>query len=440
MSRRFPDHFTPEKHLPAWQQLRVENLPFRDAVLNTLSYIRKSIHKKYSTHDEGLRHFAEQRQIFRHLLEQPAPVGSTRLGLVGDIMWLRDGWDSFLDRGVLDYLNAHETVLGNLESVVSRRFKVPSLFPDYFTYNSHPNLVRAFRRPDGRSTFSALSLANNHALDRGELGARDTQELLGELSIPHSGISFVKDERPYTLFEVNGIRIGFHAMAWGLNSFVPPDPRVRMNSLPPGVFDFGSQIDLAEIRRVLADMTADGCHFRVIAVHWGYEFEYYPCPGVMRVGREIVRAGADVVLGTHPHVQQPCETLFLNGAEDQLPEPTREVARMSSTLTADGPPRKALIAYSMGNLATTMFTFECKIGWILSLRLFRDGAGRIDWKPDASAFVVNVPRFGRGRDRRLLMLDDYRRQTETETHRRVPRWEEDYFSFLGEHILGNPAE
>lgn len=433
---RFPHHFTPEDKLPHWQRLRVETLPFKETVLNTVSYFRKSIYKKHTAPAEELRYFAGQRQIFRQLMRQPVAEVVARVALVGDIMWLRDGWDSFLDRAVLDHLNSHDVVLGNLESVVSKRFRVPSLFPDYLTYNSHQNLVRSFRRPDGRSTFSALSLSNNHALDRGELGARDTQDLLGELGVPHSGVSFHPDARPYAVFEVNGIRFGFYAAAWGLNSFVAPDPKVRMNALPPGVFDPRTPIDLPEVRRVLADMAADGCHFRVVALHWGYEFEYYPDPAVMRVGHEVVRAGADVVLGTHPHVQQPVETLFVNGYEETQPEPVRSLAAATgATLTAEGPPRKAFVAYSIGNFATTMFTFACKVGWILGLRVFRNpDTGRTDWLPESSEFVMNVPRFGKSRDRRLMMLDDYRRQAAESGG--VPAKEANHFAFLDRHLHG----
>jgi poly-gamma-glutamate synthesis protein (capsule biosynthesis protein) len=434
MSERFPHRFTPEARLAPWQRLRVEGLSFRQAILNSVSYFRKSIYKKFSAPAEELRHFAAQRELFRHLRNSPPPPGSARVALVGDIMWLRDGWDAFLDSGVRDHLNAHDVVLGNLESPVSPRFKVPSFFPDYMTYNSHPNLVRAFRRPDGRSTFSALSVANNHALDRGELGARDTQDLLGEVGVAHSGVVFHRDARPYAVFEAGGLRYGFHAAAWGLNSFVPPDPNVHMHALPAGVFAGDTAIDLPEIRRVLAHMAADGCDVRVVSLHWGYEFEYYPDPAVMRVAREVVRAGADIVLGTHPHVQQPCEALFVNGYEARLPEPVRQLAA-DATLTADGPPRKALVAYSMGNFATTMFTFACKVGWVLSLRAFRDPAtGRADWLPDGSAFVVNVPRFGRRRSRRLLLLDDYRRHAQERGG--LPAKEEQYFAFLERHLFG----
>ncbi len=435
MRDSFPHQFTPEVRLPRWQRLRVENLPFRDAIANSISYIRKSLYKKHTAPPEELQHFANQRLILQHLRENAQQSAAARLALIGDIMWLRDGWDSFLDTRVLDYLNSHDAVVGNLESVISPRFKVPSFFPDYLTYNSHPNLVRAFRRANGQSTFSALSLSNNHALDRGEHGARDTQELLGELRIPHSGVRFDPDERPYAVFESNGIRFGFYAATWGLNTFVPPDPNVHLNSLPVGVFKPSSSVDLPEVHRVLADMAADGCDFRIVALHWGYEFEYYPCPGVMRVGHEVVRAGADVVLGTHPHVQQPCETLFVNGYEERLPEAIRSSA-VSSTLTADGRPRKAMVAYSLGNFATTMFTFACKVGWIVGMQVFKDREGHIDWNPGGSQFVVNMPRFGRNRDRRLMLLEDYRRESQIQGTQSSS--EEEHFSFLQNH-LGMPA-
>ncbi|MBA4063514.1 MAG: hypothetical protein C0501_07330 [Isosphaera sp.] len=434
MSDRFPHRFTPESGLRRWERLRVEDLPFRDAVLNTFSYFRKAVYKKRSAPAEAVRHFDAQRQLLRRLRDQPAPDRTARLALVGDIMWIRDGWDDFLDPNLLAHLNAHDAVLGNLESVISPRFKVPKFFPDYLTFNSHPNLVRAFRRPDGRSTFTALSTANNHALDRGEPGARDTLALLDELGIPHSGVRFDPAARPYAVFEAGGLRWGFYAAAWGLNSFVSANPNVHLNALPAGVFAPGTKIDLPDLRRALAGMTADGCDLRVVALHWGYEFEYYPDPGVMRVGHEVVRLGADVVLGTHPHVPQPCEVLCLNGYEQRLPEPARPLAA-DATLDADGPPRKALIAYSLGNFATTMFTFACRVGWVLGLRVFRDPAtGRADWAPGDSAFVVNVPRFGRPRRRRLMLLDDYRRLSRD--HGGVPAKQEAYLAFLDRHLHG----
>ncbi|HSQ58301.1 MAG TPA: CapA family protein [Gemmata sp.] len=435
MSQRFPHRFTPETRVAPWQRLRVEGLSFGQALWNSVSYFRKSIYKKKSAPPEELRYFAAQRKLFEHLQRHSPSPGGARVALLGDIMWLRDGWDSFLDRPVLDHLNAHDVVIGNLESVITPRFKVPSLLPDYLTYNSHPGLVSSFRRPDGRSTFTSLSLSNNHALDRGELGARDTQDLLGDLAIAHSGIVFRKDDCPYTVFESNGIRFGFHAAAWGLNSFVPPHPNVHMHALPAGVFSGGSSVDLPAVRRVLADMSADGCDIRIVALHWGYEFEYYPDPAVMRVGHEVVRAGADIVLGTHPHVQQPCETLFVNGYESRLPDSVRSLGQ-EATLAAEGPPRKALIAYSMGNFASTMFTFACKVGWVLSLNAFRDSAtGRADWHPAGSTFVVNVPRFGRDRTRRLLLLEDYRRQRDCNGG--IPAKEKAHFSFLHRHLFGN---
>ena len=95
-----------------------------------------------------------------------------------------------LGKGLVGIGHHVDVVLGNLESVISTRYSVPWLLPDYFTYNSPPELVTSFRRPNGRSTFAALATCNNHALDRGDQGMLDTLAFLDARGIRHAGRSF----------------------------------------------------------------------------------------------------------------------------------------------------------------------------------------------------------------------------------------------------------
>ncbi|MFO0930852.1 MAG: CapA family protein [Gemmataceae bacterium] len=150
-------------------------------------------------------------------------------------------------------------------------------------------------------------------------------------------------------------------------------------------------VDLARVTAALADMTAAGVDLRIVHLHWGYEFEFYPCPELMKVGRAVVRAGADVLFGTHPHVVQPMEVCFLNGYE------TRYGGDLPGTgcrmTDAAGVPRKALIAYSLGNFATTMYFRHCRTGLALSLHLDRDPhTGRGDWHAPEAQLVTNLHR------------------------------------------------
>jgi hypothetical protein len=364
-----------------------------------------------------------------------------RLALVGDLMWLRDSWGSFLSPEVLAYLNGHDAVVGNLETPISTRLRVPGLLPDYFTYNSDPRLVTSFRRPTGGSTFSALSTANNHCLDRGDAGLGDTLDFLDGLGIPHAGVRRRAEDRPWVSFEAGGVRFGFYAACWGLNN--PAEvrssafhievldglaPRVR---LPP---------DLGRVRAVLDEMAAAGMDFRIVGLHWGNEFELYPAPELVQVGREVIRAGADVVAGSHPHVIQPLEVCFVNGYERRYREAGWDLPALeerTGCLMSDGTgrPRKGLIAYSLGNFATAMFTLHCRTGLILGLRLARDReTGRVDWHRLEAQLVFNVPRACWA-GRRLMLLESYLRDRERRGDRatRLRALAE----YLDRHLLGD---
>ena len=362
--------------------------------------------------------------------------------MVGDVMWLRDGWDTFLSPEVLTYLNGHDVVLGNLESPISPRFPVPSFLPDYFTYNSDPGLIASFRRPDGGSTFSALATANNHSLDRGDAGLADTLDFLDGLSIPHAGVGRAVGGRNFAVFEQGGIRFGFYAACWGLNNPAALHSSSHAIEVLPGLTPcVRHPVDLGRIRQALAGMDAEGVDFKVVYLHWGYEFELYPCPDVMRVGRDIIAAGADLLMGSHPHVLQPVEVCFVNGYEKRWPGVEAHLpalaARTGCLLRDDvGTPRKGLIVYSLGNFATTMYTELCRTGMVFSLRLVRDSeTQRVDWHRPEVQLVYNVHRDPLTEQRRLVLLESYLRERERHDDRAASL--RATAAFLHRHLFGS---
>ena len=164
----FPYTWTPESGLPAWQLHRVEESgPISLATpIRASRYFRKLFRKKFSAPPEVIDWFDAQKNVFR--LANPAVPedGSTlRIALAGDIMWIRDGWSDFLDQGLLAYLNRHDLVFADLETAIARSRRVPRFWTVRKTFNSPPELLTSFRREDGSSTFSALSVGGNHALD-----------------------------------------------------------------------------------------------------------------------------------------------------------------------------------------------------------------------------------------------------------------------------------
>ncbi len=125
----------------------------------------------------------------------------------------------------------------------------------------------------------AVSMANNHRLDFGENGTKDTLAALEP-----TGIVYAYDSN-VGIYEVKGIRIGFvsvNEIAWG-----------------EGVEQFMMD-GIGKLKEEEVDLILACCH-------WGIEREYYPTDFQQKFGRECIDWGADLVIGHHPHVLQGVE-------------------------------------------------------------------------------------------------------------------------------------
>ncbi len=121
-------------------------------------------------------------------------------------------------------------------------------------------------------------------------------------------------------------------------------------------------------------------------------------------------------MGSHPHVVQPLEVCLVNGYERRYLEAGLDLPALraeTGCLFDDGTgvPRKGLIAYSLGNFATAMYTRHCRTGLVLGLRLVRE-AGRIDWRRPEIQLVYNARRHRPTGRRRLMLLESYLRECE----------------------------
>ena len=147
-----------------------------------------------------------------------------------------------------------------------------------------------------------VSLANNHVFDFGREGLEDTISVLDEVGIlrPGAGSNNAEAYAPRILTLDNGVRVAF----------------VSATAVVPGGFASGAdRPGVADAKwatpRVLAAVraAAAGNDVVVVSLHWGVERE--PCPNEEQrtLAQQIIEAGADLILGHHPHVLQPIETL-----------------------------------------------------------------------------------------------------------------------------------
>jgi hypothetical protein len=353
------------------------------SMLDKIAYLVKYCAQPEMKADASvMARFERQKSLLPHFLAPPSP-GDARLGFVGDLMWIRRNWDACVPAPVLRRLCGLDGLVGNLETVISENIPVNEFWPDLFRFNSDPRLVSSFQREDGSSLFGALSFANNHTLDHGDGGALDTLHFLKSQAIPVSGIT-PKDGRKWTAFSRKGISFGFYAATFGLN-----DPSLLTGS----ALHLNLTNDFAEAEQALQEM--ESLDVKIVSLHWGHEFEPYPTPRQTALAEALVKAGADIVAGSHPHIPQPPEIFLVNGYGSSL-------KLDGVALKGHGKPRKAIIFYSLGNFLSAMFTAPCRLGTLWKLSFRREPEG-VDWALEPPEFFYSASHKG---GRKLVPLAD----------------------------------
>jgi poly-gamma-glutamate synthesis protein (capsule biosynthesis protein) len=230
---------------------------------------------------------------------------------VGDVMTgrgMEDVPDIFAH--VSDVLRSADLTLGNLEGAISDDPVPPDSVWLHLPLDT-PTML-------GDAGFDLLSLANNHAGDAGPRGLVESRRLLRSAALePVEGEPVLR--------EVGGLTIAF--VAW--NDLGAPDPEPLLASVRGA--------------RDIADAV-------VVMVHWGREYQRRPSLPQRDLAQALLEAGADVVVGAHPHVVQDLE----------LVQP-------------DSSDRTRLVAYSLGNFVFDQGWGDTRQG--LALRLIFDAAG-----------------------------------------------------------------
>lgn len=222
-------------------------------------------------------------------------------------------------------------------------------------YNAPPAYLDAWARAAPRSV---LSLCNNHALDQGLGGLRATRAAVRARGLGCIGGPEAEQEA-VELLEVGGLRLACVGLTFGINGLA------RGAAGPPGVpvLAFGdprARTDWGQVGRLIDRARELNPHWLIALPHWGYEYEYWPCARMRADAHRLLALGVDLILGSSPHVLQPCEVASVNGWGPRAP----------TAITRPGASaRPALVAYSLGNLASILPTAGCQVGALLGLRL-----------------------------------------------------------------------
>jgi poly-gamma-glutamate synthesis protein (capsule biosynthesis protein) len=159
---------------------------------------------------------------------------------------------------------------------------------------SDPDITNEILR---RLKIVCVSLANNHILDCGREGLRNTIALLDKAGIHYTGAGFNSGHIKPAVFSIEGVRIGFAAYA---------DP-----STHPGTEAFNDiYFNTFDITRVIDDLNSvrDKVDLYIISLHWGKDYSLYPEEWQVATARKLSDSGADIIMGHHSHTLQAFET------------------------------------------------------------------------------------------------------------------------------------
>lgn len=231
-------------------------------------------------------------------------MSSLKLMAVGDItLQTKNNQHPF--KYVMDTFRKKDILFGNLETVLSTTGKEKK---KSVVLRSSPDSVSYL----DEAGFDILNVANNHILDLGLEGFKNTLGLLDEHQLKYIGAGFEKSSLNSSIIERNGVKLGF--LGYTIGRFKVPE-----------------EISISKIKdkKIISDieLIKGKCDFVVVSLHWGTENVFYPSPKQIELAHKLIDHGATLILGHHPHVLQGIEK-YKNG----------------------------LIAYSLGN-----FQFDCKL-------------------------------------------------------------------------------
>jgi len=233
--------------------------------------------------------------------ESPADKADViTLALVGDILpassvarlMEKNGYD-YPYRESAHLLQAADIAAGNLETAITDR-GTPEADKEY-VYRGPKQALPAIKE----AGFDVLSLANNHSMDYGWIGLQDTMAALEEHGLRFMGAGHDEAEAYAPAYlEVNGFKVAFI----GISNVIWKTYWKATQDRPGMAEAYDPTRAIAAIEE--ADRHAD---LVVVMVHWGTEYTDRPEPYQVKKGRQFIDAGADLVIGSHPHVLQGFE-------------------------------------------------------------------------------------------------------------------------------------
>lgn len=190
-------------------------------------------------------------------------------GIMYSFIWTIGNNYDYPFQNVKQYFKNDDFTLINLEGVITDSETVTN---NQFRFRGPTDYVNILTK----GSVEAVNLANNHTMDFGVEGYRSTKE-----NLEKAGITYVEKNSSTIYTTDSGLKIGLYAMMFNL--------------------------DEDNLRNEISNLRQNGAEIIVVSAHQGVEGSYKINSYQQQTMRAMIDAGADIVVGHHPHVLQPIE-------------------------------------------------------------------------------------------------------------------------------------
>ena len=336
------------------------------SIVTILYFVKKSSSQKNQTVIENISNtdLEEKNEVLTELdneenesivVELPQKENThINLSVIGDIMCHNsqyidayisssDTYDfSYAFEDIRDDIATADIAIGNLETTFAGKSRGYSNYPQFNTPEQLAGNLRDFG-------IDILTTANNHCMDTGYSGLESTLNYLDEAGVAHTGTNRSTDEQNTILIkEVNNIKIAFLSFTYGTNGIVIPSDKIYAVNLINEDF-MKEQLELAKSQK--PDLIC-------VSMHWGIEYQTHQNETQENLANFLFANGADIILGSHPHVLQPME---------------KKIITLENGTQKDG-----FVIYSLGNFMSGQTQKGTRSSIILKLGIDKDGySGKI---------------------------------------------------------------
>lgn len=258
----------------------------------------------------------------------------------------------YIFEGIKEYLDSADVAVINQASVIGGNKLGVSGYP---TFNAPEEICGAIKK----AGFDVVLMASNRVNSMGTDAIKSCIDIWNEEAENISVLGIKKEESDpdYKVITVNGVKIAMLNYTYGVNTNLNPDETYMVNFLGAVNEATGEVSDNILSSKVISQIetASQAADFVIVFPCWGSEYEYVANNIQEQFAKQMVEAGADLIIGTHPHYLQQIE--WIEGENGN----------------------KGLCYYSLGNLISSQNYTGAMLGGLAKVTLaIRDGQVVID--------------------------------------------------------------